>query len=107
MTVKEMLDQKYRTMVKTMSEVQYRLTKERVEKEGKHMAQVMYKAVEITANDIRDNGGWTGELWKEIDAMHKAGLLASNKHRQYHGQVTKYWLTEKGWKAINKDHAIC
>ena len=57
--------------------------------------------------DIKNNGGWNGELWAEISEMHKAKLLASNKHRMASSQVTKYWLTDKGWKAINKDHAIC
>lgn len=103
MTVKEMLNSKYMEWLKKMNATEW----ENIKNQPKHPAEYMYRCLEITVNDIRDNGGWNGELWQEIDNMHKAKLLASNKNRQHYGQVTKYWLTDKGWNAINKDHAIC
>lgn len=107
MTVKEMLARKYEHQLKTMSAVEWRRVNECARVSGKHPARIMYMAIEITANDIWENGGWNGELWAEISAMHKEKLLASNAHRQYSGHVTKYWLTDKGWRAINKGNAIC
>lgn len=103
MTVLQMLDIKYRETMKTMNTVTWK----NITSRQQHPAQTVYMSLEITANDIRNNGGWAGELFQEIDRMHKEKLLASNKHRQAYGQVTKYWLTAKGWKTINKDHAIC
>ncbi len=103
MTVFEMLDAKYREAMKRMNAT----TWENIKAQPQHPAQTVYMGLEITATAIRENGGWTGELFREIDKMHKEKLLASNKHRQANGQVTKYWLTAKGWKHINKEHAIC
>lgn len=103
MTVAQMLDIKYREKMKKMNPVAWG----NILAQPRHPAQTIYMTLEITADDIRKNGGWTGELWQEIDSMHKSKLLASNAHRQHSGHVTKYWLTEKGWKAINKDNAIC
>lgn len=104
MTVAEMFDIKYRNFMKNVN----RVTWQNITSQKRHPAETIYKALEITANDIRDNGGWNGELWQEIKAMHESKLLASNQHRQFYGQdITKYWLTEKGWRYINKDHSIC
>lgn len=107
MTVKEMFYQKYQEMLKNMNRVSWKNFEEQSKSQNKHMAELMYMALEITADDIRANDGWTGELWQEISEMHKAKLLASNAHRQHSGHVTAYWLTLKGFKSINKDHAIC
>ena len=32
--------------------------------------------------------------------MNKNKLIASNRHRQYHGKVNAFWLTAKGYKAM-------
>lgn len=106
MTVKEMLSKKYQDALKNMNAVTWNNLKSASNESGKHIAQIMYMGIEVTANDIRDNGGWNGELFTEISAMRKAKLIASNANRNGNG-ITKYWLTDKGWKAINKDHAIC
>ena len=107
MTIKEMLFNKYAAQLKTMNKVTWDNLMSTSKETGVHPAECMYMGLEITADDIRDNGGWTGELWEEIDRAYKAKLLASNKHRQASGQVTKYWLTKKGFKALNKNGAIC
>lgn len=103
MTVAEMFDIKYRNFMKNVN----RVTWQNIISQKCHPAETIYKGLEITVNDIRSNGGWNGELWQEIKAMHESKLLASNQHKQFYGQVTKYWLTEKGWRYINKDHSIC
>ena len=103
MTVFEMMDIKYRETMKTMTRENWK----NITSMKEHPAFTIYMGIEITVDDIRKNGGFNGELFREIDRMHKEKLLASNKHRQAHGEVTKYWLTPKGWKVINKDHAIC
>jgi hypothetical protein len=103
MTVFEILDIKYRAEMKEMKMDNWK----RIISLKQHPAKTIYMGLEITETDIRKNGGWNSEFFREIDRMHKDKLLASNKHRQAHGQVTKYWLTAKGWSYINKDHAVC
>ena len=71
------------------------------------LAKYLYMGLEITANDIKANGGWNGELYNEIEQMHKEKLLASNAHFQNPRVITKWWLTAKGFRAINTDHEIC
>lgn len=107
MTVKEMFYQKYQNMLKRMNQVSWEDFKMQSKAQNKHMVELMYMSLEITVNDIRSNGGWTGELWQEISEMQKNKLLASNAHRQYSGHVTTYWLTPKGFKFINREHEIC
>ena len=107
MTVVEMLYKKYCERVKTISGSAWKNVERTAKELHQHPAQVMYMDLNISENDIRANGGYGGELFADIDRMHKAKLLASNKHRQYYGHVTQYWLTKKGFKAINQDHSIC
>ena len=107
MKVIEMLDQKYREKLKTMHGSHWDVIKRDAAARKVHPAEIMYMALEITHNDIKQNGGYTGELWEDIQAMREAKLMASNANRQYSGHVTKYWLTKRGWMAINKNHAIC
>lgn len=107
MTVAAMFEQKYRELVKTMNSTTYRNFKERAEYENKHIAELMYMALEITEHDIKANGGYGGELYAELKAMHSAKQVASNKHRQEHGHIDRYWLTKKGFKAMNQaEHII-
>lgn len=103
MTVKEILNNKYLEDLKHINSTRWNYIKSLPD----HPAKTMYMGLEITVDDIKANGGYNGELWQEIVAMRKDKMIASNDRRQYSGHVTKYWLTEKGWRALNKDHAIC
>ncbi len=94
-------------MMKTMNDRTLENFEKRSECERKHMAELVYMALEITEFDIKKNGGYNSDLYKEIEEMHNNKLLASNKHRQYAGHITAYWLTKKGFKALNKNHEIC
>lgn len=101
MTVKEFLEIKYREKMLTITEREYRRLKEYCQLTKKHPAEVVYMAFEITENDINQNGGWNGELYKDLSQMHQQKLVASNKHRQEHGHIDRYWLTKKGFKHLN------
>lgn len=102
MTVKEILNDKYMRTMKNMTANRLAFVNAQP-----CPIQYVYMGLEITVNDIKANGGYNGELWQEISEMQKAKLMASNAHRQYSGQVTKYWLTKREWNYINKNHVIC
>ena len=98
MTVFEILYQKYKTWLKNMTPREWRNLNEQAEHTNKHIVEIMFMALEITEFDIKANGGYKGELWQELHQMHQDKLIASNQHRQYHGKVDSYWLTQKGFK---------
>lgn len=100
MTVKEILDKKYSDWLKNIRKREWENIQYYASANGMHPAECMYMNLEITEFDIKANGGYAGELFNEIDSMHKQKLLASNKHRQEHGHITKYWLTKKGLKQL-------
>lgn len=95
-----MLDKKYGEWLKRIYKREWENIQSYASARGMHPAEYMYMCLEITANDIKANWG-NGELYAEIDRMHKQKLLASNKHRQEHGHITKYWLTKKGLKTLD------
>lgn len=101
MTVNEMLQMKYREWLKNMSEHEWEVISAKAEAAKMSIPDYMMLCLEITHNDIKQNGWYGGEFYRELDEMHKNKLVASNKHRQEHGHVTKYWLTKKGLKAFN------
>lgn len=107
MTVLEMLDKKYMALLGSIRESDWNNIKECSAEKNWHPAKTMYMALQISEYDIKENGGYTGELYAEIKEMHRNKMLASNVHRQYYGKVTKYWLTPKGFNHLNKNHAIC
>lgn len=80
---------------------------ERIQSEQKNPVEYMYLCLEITHKEIVSNGGYNSPLYEEIRVWHEMKWLASNKHRNANNQVTKYWLTKKGFKQLNRNHAIC
>ena len=107
MTVKEMFAKKYDELQNLHNLVFWENAKYYAEAKKMPLAKYLYMVLEITANDIKANGGWDGELYDEIQRMHKEKLLASNAYLQNPRVITKWWLTAKGFKAINADHNIC
>lgn len=107
MTVREMYYKKYCAMLKRITKVEWDYLMKRSKDRRWHPVKAMYLHTTITVDDIRANGGYTGELWQEIKEMHGKKLMASNAHRHYGGHKTAYWLTPKGFNHLNKDHAIC
>ena len=57
MTVFQLLDEKYRATMKRMNATTWR----NITSQPQHPAQTIYRGLEITAEDIRKNGGWNGE----------------------------------------------
>lgn len=100
MKVTEMLDKKYREWLQKITKREWENIQYYASAKGMHPAEYMYMCLAITEGDIKANGGYGGELFTEIDSMHKQKMLASNKHRQEHGHITKYWLTKKGLKQL-------
>lgn len=100
MTVKQFFENKYRTAMLTMDERKWARLKEEAEFYKVNPSEILYMCFEITAYDIKANGGYNGELYINIKEMHEKKLLASNKHRNYSGKIESYWLTPKGFKAL-------
>lgn len=107
MTVFEILKQKYMDRLANFYPNEMKRLEEFSASVNQHPAKTMFMNLVITEFDIKKNGGYTGELYAEIQEMRKSKLLASNKHQQYYGKVTKYWLTQKGFNYLNKKHSIC
>lgn len=101
MKVKELLDKKYSEWLKKMYKREWENILSYAEAEKMHPAEYMYSCLKITEYDIRANGGYGGELYKEIVEMHQQKLLASNKGRHGHHKVDVYWLTKKGLKQFD------
>lgn len=107
MTVYELLNQKYLDWLKRMRKHEWNDIMIRSAEQKVHPAEYMFECLEISVSDIKANGGFNGDLYNEIEAMHSEKLIASNRHRQYSGHVTKYWLTKKGFRYLNKQKGIC
>ena len=100
MTAKEMFEKKYREKLASIRNREREYVKEIAEFKKISPAQVMFMGLEITEHDIKANGGWGGELYNDLTQLHAQKLIASNKHRQEHGHVDRYWLTKKGYKKL-------
>lgn len=98
MTVKEMFENKYREKMKNIREREWENIKEYAELNRMHPAQVVIMGLEITENDC--NPRKNPEVYFELIEMNKNKLVASNRHRQYHGKVDAFWLTKKGYKQL-------
>lgn len=100
MTIKEMLQKKYTELQGMHNPVWWANAKYYAEAKKMTLEKYCFLSLEITVKDIKENGGYNGELWREIETAHANKLLASNAHRQDARTMTKYWLTNKGYKAI-------
>lgn len=100
MTIKEILQQKYEKLQGLYNPVWWNNAKYYAEAKKMTLEQYCFMSLEITVNDIKANGGYSGELWSEIKAAHENKLLASNAWRQDARTLTKYWLTKKGYKEL-------
>ena len=100
MTVKEMFEKKYTELQGLRNHVWWDNAEYYAKAKKMSLEQYCYMSLEITEKDIKANGGYNGDLWQEIEALHKDKLLASNAHRQNPRVLTMYWLTKKGYKAI-------
>lgn len=100
MTLKEMFEMKYQELQSMYNPVWWSNAEYYANAKKMSLEQYCYMSLSITEKDIKENGGYNGELYNEIKTAHENKLLASNKHCQYYRMITQYWLTKKGYKAI-------
>ncbi len=98
MTVKEMFENKYRERMATITEREWKRVKEDASYKNMHPAEFIIMCLEITENDC--NPRKNADVYWELIKMNKNKLIASNRHRQYHGKVNAFWLTKKGYKQL-------
>lgn len=98
MTVKEMFETKYKEHMATISRRAWENAKFYAEHNKMPVYKFILLSIEVTEADMKRFGvGYSGELEK----LHKAKCIASNRHRQEHGHIDRYWLTEKGYKQLD------
>lgn len=98
MTVKEMFEKKYREKMATITEREWAITKASAQYRKMHVAKFIMLGFDISEKDFNDNGIYY--YGGELETLHKLKYIASNRHRQEHGHITYYWLTEKGYKQL-------
>lgn len=99
MTVKEMLENKYREYMKNITARQWEIVKTEAENRKLHPAELILRFfINITENEV--NPRKNAEVYWELIQMNKDKLVASNRHRQYSGKVDTFWLTAKGYKKL-------
>ena len=98
MTVKEMFEAKYKEYMATINRRAWNNAVQCATEMRIPVHEFIMRSIEVTQHDL--------ELWgvfyygTELEKLHKAKCIASNRHRQEHGHVDRYWLTEKGYKQL-------
>lgn len=100
MTVKEMFEKKYREKMANITENEWGMATEWAKYYKKHPAEYVMRNLEITEKDFYDNGIYYHG--GELETLHQLRCIASNRHRQERGHVTRYWLTHKGYNKLFK-----
>lgn len=97
MTANEMLMKKYREWLQNMTKREWENIKVYAEAKKMSIPDYMMMCIEITERDYKQDAELRADLWN----MHAEKLLASNKHRQEHGHIDRFWLTKKGLNQFN------
>lgn len=97
MTVKEMFEAKYKEHMATINRRAWENAKFYAEHKGMPVHQFVMLCIEVTGNDLKR---WGISYGGELEQLHKAKCIASNRHRQEHGHIDRYWLTQKGYKQL-------
>lgn len=97
MKVYETLWKKYREWLKRMTKREWENIKVYAKAKKMSIPDYMMLCLEITETDYKQDNVLRSEIWN----MHKEKLLASNKHRQEHGHIDRFWLTKRGLKEFN------
>ena len=100
MTVFEMFTVKYREWLKRMTKREWERIKESAEAKKMSIPDYMMFCIEITENDCNPRKNM--DTYWELIKLNGEKLIASNRHRQEHGHIDRYWLTKKGLKEYNK-----
>ena len=97
MTVKEMFEAKYKEFMLIINRTTWENAKYYAEYKRIPVYQQIMLSIEITEADLKK---WGIQYGGELQELHKRKCVASNRHRQEHGHVDRYWLTEKGYKIL-------
>lgn len=97
MTVKEMFETKYKEYMVTINRRAWENAKFYAEQKRIPVHKFILLTIEVTETDLKKCGIRYGG---ELERLHKEKCVASNRHRQEHGHIDRYWLTEKGYKQL-------
>lgn len=100
MTAFEIFKQKYEEWLKRMTSREWERIKEGAECKKMSVPDYMMMCLALTNDDC--NPRKNADVYWELIQMNKDKLIASNRHRQYHGKVDAFWLTKKGLKEFNR-----
>ena len=98
MTVKEMFQAKYRECMANITPRVWGNAKYFAEKKQMPLHMAVMMSIEVTEYDLKRWG--VSYYGTELEQLHKAKCISSNRHRQEHGHVDRYWLTPKGYKQL-------
>lgn len=99
MTAYEMMYSKYREWLQRMTKREWENIKAYAEAKKMSIPDYMMMCIELTENDA--NPRKNAEVYFELIEMNNNKLIASNRHRQEHGHINRFWLTKKGLKEFN------
>lgn len=99
MTVKEMFEVKYKEYMANINRRAWENAKFYAEYKKMPVHKFVMLSIEITEADLKNWG--VVYCGGELEELHKAKCIASNKHRQERHHVDRYWLTEKGYKQLS------
>lgn len=97
MTVKEMFEAKYKEHMATINHRAWENAKFYAEHKGMAVYHYIMLSLEVTETDLKR---WGVSYGGELEQLHNAKCIASNRHRQEHGHIDRYWLTKKGYKQL-------
>ena len=98
MTVKEMFEAKYKETMATINRTTWNNAVRGAKWMGMPVHEFVMKSIEVTQFDLKRWG--VSYYGTELEELHKEKCIASNRHRQEHGHVDRYWLTDKGYKQL-------
>ena len=98
MTVKEMFETKYKEHMATINRRAWDTAVLCATDMGIPVHEYIMMTIEVTQFDLAK---WRAFYHgTELEELHKAKCIASNRHRQEHGHIDRYWLTAKGYKQL-------
>ena len=98
MTVKEMFEAKYKEYMANINRREWGNAVRCANHYGMPVYEVIMKSIEVTEFDL---ARWRTRYYgTELEQLHKAKCIASNRHRQEHGHLDRYWLTDKGYTQL-------
>lgn len=100
MTAFEMFYEKYLQWLKNMTEREWNNIQANSAAKQMSIPDYMMTCLAITEHEA--NPRKNSDVYWELIKLNKEKLIASNRHRQAHGQVDAFWLTKKGLKEFNK-----